>query len=87
MLQYEPRNASSFIKTLPKASTHNRHWEKLNERFGGAICLPQSCMHDDIFEVMEVFFFNTTLKVSRDQEILCKKFEEIEMTNFQIVTM
>lgn len=66
-------------------SMYNRGWKNIDSRFGGAICIPESCSVDMIRLLMEQIFNGTDLEMATDydQKNYCqvndsKKFENID---------
>ena len=68
----------SVISIPPPVTLYNAQWTKINERIGGAICVPASCTADDIKKIMNYAFENTDMAYSTDydQEFLCVKSEQ-----------
>lgn len=58
----------------PDNSFINFEWKKLDERFGGAICIPASCSYETVKLIMEDVFHNTDLMLATDydQKDFCK---------------
>ena len=68
----------SVVSIPPPITIYNTQWTKMNERFGGAICVPASCKAGDIEKIMNHAFGGSDLVYSTDydQEFLCVKSDQ-----------
>jgi hypothetical protein len=66
LYQYKPNH--KVISVPPNSSSFNDQWRELNERFGGAVCLPSSCTVEDIDDVMVAVFNGSDFMLTRDYD-------------------
>jgi hypothetical protein len=64
---------------LPEESRFNSGWRNLNERFGGAVCLPAACSPEVVREFLSFWLVETGYKVADDydQGGYCKTAESV----------
>jgi hypothetical protein len=64
-------------------------WKHLDERFGGAICIPASCSSKIIPALMQQIFNGTDLVMVRDydQEAYCQIQENKKLQTIDYFTM
>ena len=88
LVQFYYNSSQNVQKVKPKQSYLNRGWKKLDERFGGAVCLPESCESDDVKKIVKKLFYGSGLMVAEDysQAGYCKKSNQLRgFSGFEIV--
>jgi hypothetical protein len=68
LVQFYYNSSQHVEKVKPKQSYLNRGWKKLDERFGGAVCLPESCESYDVKRIMRKLFSGSGLVVAEDYD-------------------
>lgn len=66
------------ISVPPNTTGFNPGWQDLNKRFGGAICIPESCTPEDVKDIMEMMFDGSDLTYATDydQSYYCQLSEK-----------
>ncbi|CAG9811485.1 unnamed protein product [Chironomus riparius] len=88
LVQFYYNSSQNVEKVKPKQSYLNRGWKRLDERFGGAVCLPESCESDDVKKIMMKLFSGSDLELAEDysQADYCKKSKQMRgFTRFEII--
>jgi hypothetical protein len=72
---YKPTSDHKVIAVQPNKSFYNFGWKNINKRFGGAICLPESCTVEDIEEILEQVLKESDYMQANyyDQKEYCQK--------------
>ncbi|XP_070509072.1 regulator of hypoxia-inducible factor 1-like [Chironomus tepperi] len=87
LVQFYYNSSENVKKVEPKQSYLNRGWKRLDERFGGAVCLPESCGSDDVKRILKKLFGVSGLVLAEDysQDGYCKKASQVTgWTKFEI---
>jgi hypothetical protein len=66
--QYTPGSNRTVISVLPKVSMGNFYLHNINERFGGAICIPDSCTAENVRELMSSVLAGSDFVQSSDYD-------------------
>ncbi|KAG5675343.1 hypothetical protein PVAND_005253 [Polypedilum vanderplanki] len=66
--QYKQSSNHSVISVLPKVSLLNFYLKNINERFGGAICIPDTCTGENVRNLMTKFFEKSEFEQSMDYD-------------------
>lgn len=73
LVQFQSTTNSTVASGPGSSSFYNTQFEKLNERFVGAVCIPSSCSVDTVKLIAEEIFAETGLIVSDyEQSGFCK---------------
>lgn len=77
LIQFQSTTNRTITTGPDTSSFYNTHFEKLNERFVGAVCIPSSCSVDTVNIIAEEIFAGTDLIMSDyEQSGLCKNANE-----------
>lgn len=68
LVQYFYNSSKEIIPVQPSESFANIQWKNLNERFGGAICVPDSCNVNDVKKIINGFFNGSSLVYADDYD-------------------
>jgi hypothetical protein len=66
--QYKPSSNRSVVSVSSEISILNGYWKKMNERFGGAICVPDSCTAENVRDLMKVVLSDSDYEQTDDYE-------------------
>jgi hypothetical protein len=77
MKDLRPKSTKTLYFTA--LSIHNLKWKKIDESFGGAICIPSVCSSDAIETITNQLFNKTSLSLTTDynQEEFCQEQKSI----------
>jgi hypothetical protein len=88
---YTPSSNRSVVSVIPEITPSNVYWKKMNERFGGAICVPDSCTASDVRNLMKVVLSDSDYEQTDDyeQSRFCQsnKKKEFEFDTLRVTSM
>jgi hypothetical protein len=89
--QYKPTSNVSVIAVPPSRSPLNFYWKKMDVRFGGAVCVPDSCTADDVRDLVSEVFADSDFEQTYeyDQSRFCQsnKKKEFELDTLRVISM
>ncbi|KAG5675344.1 hypothetical protein PVAND_005254 [Polypedilum vanderplanki] len=90
--EYKPTSKHSIVSVLPKVLYLNYDWKNMDRKFGGAICIPQSCTVENVRQIMKEVFNETDFVQTEDydQKNYCQKTRNvyrIELDTLRVVSI